>query len=485
MSTLPSSVFGCGFSAEFDSDLGDRRRTARLQEVGMAIAKEADCSFLETFQREAEREAFYRLIRSSSTKLSTVSAAHRERSCARAESFDEVLVVHDTTEFRFPVHDDYVRTSLHRFSKFKQGFRAHASLLVSADGRRLPLGVVGMRGFVPQSADPEIAEYWDETFGPLPKLTDRWFDSVKDAEEALNGRTSAIHVADREADFYSLLRLMHENEYRFVIRARFDRFVKQSSATEDPVCQKVDEALANAEFVGARTASLGARARGQRPPDSVKRNPPRRARRTKFHFRFIEAEIPVPTKKLRVGKNRPASLEGLPATIIEAVELHPPDGEIPVRWVLLTSERVETLDDVLRVVDIYRSRWIIEEYFKAIKTGCAFQKRQMSSADTLLTVLGILLPIAWRLLLLRYLDREEPKESADFVLSVHELKVLRARVPEAKLPKRPSIKQVTAAIARLGGHVRSNGPPGWQVLGRGFEKLLVLTEGYRLALAEM
>jgi len=34
------------------------------------------------------------------------------------------------------------------------------------------------------------------------------------------------------------------------------------------------------------------------------------------------------------------------------------------------------------------------------------------------------------------------------------------------------------ALAALGGHLRSNGPPGWIVLGRAFDKLLVLEQGW-------
>jgi hypothetical protein len=37
-------------------------------------------------------------------------------------------------------------------------------------------------------------------------------------------------------------------------------------------------------------------------------------------------------------------------------------------------------------------------------------------------------------------------------------------------------------IAALGGHIRSNGDPGWMVLGRGLSQLLVLAAGWRAAL---
>ena len=40
----------------------------------------------------------------------------------------------------------------------------------------------------------------------------------------------------------------------------------------------------------------------------------------------------------------------------------------PVDWLLLTSEPIDTDEQILEVVDIYRARWLIEEYFSALKT---------------------------------------------------------------------------------------------------------------------
>jgi hypothetical protein len=45
------------------------------------------------------------------------------------------------------------------------------------------------------------------------------------------------------------------------------------------------------------------------------------------------------------------------------------------------------------------------------------------------------------------------------------------------LPQDPTLADVAYAIARLGGHLKRNGPPGWLTLQRGFEHLLILEEG--------
>jgi len=55
---------------------------------------------------------------------------------------------------------------------------------------------------------------------------------------------------------------------------------------------------------------------------------------------------------------------------VHVLERKAPQGEEPVEWMLFTSEKVESIEDAAAVVDHYRARWVIEEYFKALKTGC-------------------------------------------------------------------------------------------------------------------
>jgi hypothetical protein len=48
------------------------------------------------------------------------------------------------------------------------------------------------------------------------------------------------------------------------------------------------------------------------------------------------------------------------------------------------------------------------------------------------------------------------------------LEVLGALVPT--MPPNPTLTHVAMAVAKLGGHLKSNGMPGWRVLGRGMER---------------
>jgi hypothetical protein len=113
---------------------------------------------------------------------------------------------------------------------------------------------------------------------------------------------------------------------------------------------------------------------------------------------------------------------------------------------------------------------------KALKTGCQIEKRQLESYEALRIALAVFLPIAVRLLALRDAARAEP-ENACSTLTATQLQLLRA-CGRKSLSDTLNNREVFMALAALDGHLGSNGPPGWIVLGRAYEKLLVLEQGW-------
>jgi hypothetical protein len=154
---------------------------------------------------------------------------------------------------------------------------------------------------------------------------------------------------------------------------------------------------------------------------------------------------------------------------------------------LFTSEAVQTLDDATAVVDHYRARWLIEDYFKALKTGCAFEKRQLTTFDGLVRARAIFIPMAWRLLVVRHLGRAASPLPISRCLDREQLLLLRKLLDRRRyhLPPHPTIQDAMLGIAALGGHITNNGPPGWIVLGRGLTRLLDAEVGWQLAREEM
>ena len=99
------------------------------------------------------------------------------------------------------------------------------------------------------------------------------------------------------------------------------------------------------------------------------------------------------------------------------------------------------------------------------------EKRQNESLHALRNVVALLLPVTWRMLLLRTLAFSQGDAPAIRVITPTMLQVLCALAAKA-LPPKPTVADAMWAIASLGGHHHRRSRPGWQVLGRGLEKLL-------------
>jgi len=96
----------------------------------------------------------------------------------------------------------------------------------------------------------------------------------------------------------------------------------------------------------------------------------------------------------------------------------------------------------------------------------------------MLNLLAISLPIACEVLALRAATRERPDAEATEILTSVQLDVLRA-LGSVKLGANPTVLEALLAVAAIGGHLKSNGPPGWRILQRGMQKLLAYEEGWR------
>ena len=134
----------------------------------------------------------------------------------------------------------------------------------------------------------------------------------------------------------------------------------------------------------------------------------------------------------------------------------------------------------MAVVDIYRCRWVVEEFFKALKTGCAFETRQLESFHALSNALSMFIPIAWKMLLARSLTRTSNRAPPTTLLTPTQLQLLAIRFELTT--SIATAAEGALLVAKLGGHLTRNGPPGWQTLARGFESLMLMHVGWLAAL---
>ena len=439
--------------------LGDRRRSERLERIAVELARNPGLSFPEAMGSEGQLEGLYRFLNNDEVSFEAVHAPHAEQTRLRCQVPDRVLVLHDTTVLTYSGE----REGLGRIhdAGAARGFRLHASLAVTPT--RTPLGVLG-------------AETWARTKPPLRDLNRRhlradpkreslrWGRAVRACEQRLQGTARAIHIMDREGDNYDLLSELQAAQTRYIIRLSHNR---RLAGERD----KLREVVARAPSLLRRAVHVGRRAVGH-PRDH---HPPR-------EDRDATLEVSATTVTLSRSSNfAPGSPPSLKVHVVTVLERDCPKGQEPIAWYLVTNEPIDTAEKVAEVVDAYRARWVIEEFFKALKTGCQIEKRQMESYEALRIALALFLPIAVRLLALRDAARTEPEQPCS-ALTARQLQLLRI-CGSKTLSATPTNHEVYMALAALGGHLRSNGPPGWIVLGRAYDKLLVLEQGWAASLA--
>ena len=447
--------------------LGDERLNARRDRVLAVLERQPDRGFPDACADDAEVEALYRFLRNPRVSPAAILAPHVAATAARCAAVGEVLVLHDTTDMVFA--GTAPRVGLTRLGPGRQGFWVHAAVAVSADGLRAPLGVLSLQSYGrPTPPVPRPRRNDRARFAAPTKESRRWLAGVTTVRGAVGPATSPIHVMDRDADSYATFAALIAHQERFVIRLQHDRCVVAPEGTTE----RLTASLAQAAVVCERAVPLAPRQDSGRTLSARTRHPARARRVATLQVAAQRVDLPRPP---HVATTAPATLSVHLVWVREREA--PPDVE-PVDWRLVTTEPVATTDQILRVVDWYRTRWMIEEYFKALKTGCAYERRQLESLQTLRVALALLAPIAWRLLLLRHVARVAPELSAAVAVTSRHVHLLRATRAGAKLPAVPTVTDVLAAIARLGGHLRQNGPPGWLVLARGFQKLQTMELGW-------
>lgn len=458
-------------------DLGDARLNHRARKVARAIASQPTLGFPQALATEAELEGFYRLLSNEKVTPERLLAPHVEATIERLAHRNDSLVIHDKTEFRFGGVQG--REGLSRVGPTGCGLQAHFALAIGRDSRD-PLGVLAIDHWVRTGDSPTQKRKRDpKKYRQLRKEAseqDRWFTMVERVEEEVAGGSSLIHVMDSEADDYKLLWNLQDSSRRFVVRLCYDRKL-DSEATGSRPKEKTKEFVARAKVRTKREVTLSRRKRAIAGGRS-RRSAPRAQRDALLVITAKEVVLCRPSQV-----TPPEAPRRLSVNIVAVREKSPPKDVVPVEWFLLTTEAIDTQEQILAVVDAYRARWIIEEYFKALKSGCAVQKRQLESKATIEKALALFTPVAWALLRMRTLSRQSPDAPATTVLSEVQIKLLRE---QTKLPisTDSTVLDAWSAVARLGGHLKNNGPPGWQLIGRGYSNLLILEAGYKIAKAE-
>jgi hypothetical protein len=433
-----------------ECDLGDQRRTNRLVAVAETIANNPSSSLPGQFEYWSDLKAAYRLFDREEVSFEAVVRPHWELTKRIAQG--RVLVIGDTTEldFGFKRRIEGIGPT---GSGSGKGFLLHNALMVNADSQE----ILGVAGQIVYYRKPKKA-------GKRPHAIERirqdresqiW-GMLIDQIGAPPSHAQYVHLYDRGGDnfeVYCRLRLQQDD---WVIRAsKLNRLIlTEGTATR----LQLQDYLPQMKPSGSYTLSL--RAREDQP-----------ARDARLEVRVGRVLIPTPRfTSPWIDQLAPAPVA---TNVIEVVEIDSPAGVTPIRWVLFTSLAVKTFQDAWTVIEYYESRWLVEEYHKALKTGCRVESRQLKEAGRLEAFVALTSVVAVRLLQLKSLARTQPNAPASRTVPPVWLKMLKLARKNLSRVHDLTVGQFYREVAKLGGFLgrKGDGEPGWITIWRGWEKL--------------
>jgi hypothetical protein len=378
-----------------------------------------------------------------------------------AASGRPVLAIHDTSEINFRTTPKR-RRKLGKIGKGGgRGLLLHAMLALDANNGSC-LGLVTgriwtRRGRVRTAHQKRRSEN---------KESHRWITTAQGGKGVLAAATVVTVMGDREADIFAAWATVPEPNYHMITRSMHDRRLANGKSLYDTA--------AGFAFTSERIVDL--------PEREHKRS----ARLAKLTLRFGTVELARPRNTVERGLPK-----SVPLTFIEVIERNPPRGTASVHWRLLTTHTVTTAEDAWQIVDWYKMRWTIEQFWRLLKLqGLRLEDSQVETADRLIKLTAIAAKAAVTTLQLVQARDGHSCEPATIAFAPHEIAVLDKL--NFELEGKTSLQKNTHSrnglawaawiIAKLGGWdgYPSSKPPGPITFKHGLQAFYAMVTGWSL-----
>ena len=389
-------------------------------------------------------------------------ASHAAARTADRVAGREIIVVQDTSELflggRRAKANGYGPVGK---SGGTRGLLLHAALAIDAGNDAL-LGLVD-------------AQVWNRDKGKVTarrsratadKESRRWISATAKAGEGLSDAHSITVISDREGDIYEHFARRPAN-VELIVRASWDRQIKLTSGESARLFAFGDSLPKVARFSATIPAAPG-----------------RKERTAQLVLRFSAVTLCRP---------HPSPAPDLPDTIgltmVDVREVSSTHDGKPIHWRLLTTRVLTTPDQARRIVDLYRKRWTIEEFFRTLKTaGFDIEEAGIGQPEVMIKFVAAAAVAAVTIMqLVRARDGMTEEKLAE-AFEPGDQPVLEALSPQLEgataKQKNPHPRGTLAfaawVIARLGGWTAYYGKPGPKVMRIGLEAFRLIKYGVSL-----
>jgi hypothetical protein len=476
------------------ADCGDKRLNRRLGLLLNSLGQAPGASIPQACQgRHSEIAAAYRFFDHEAATPANILAPHAQATQARIAAHPTVLLVQDTTEMDMSQPQQRIHGAGPLDDSARQGALVHLMHAFTPEGT--PLGSVWhqliVRAERPANGKKKKSRSQRKSLPIEEKESHRWIQGLTAAQSLAQAQPQVRHIciADSEADIYEYLAHVPSTartgqdstgqdsagQLQWIVRACQDRALQQQqkqqpAAADSPTGSSVWEACRAAPVLWRR----GLHVRGRKSKiacDKRARRQPREDRQVMVEARAVEQ------LRLRPPQRTGHRLEVVTLNAVLVSEVDPPEGEVAVEWLLLTSLSVSSAAQVQEVVEAYSQRFMIEVFFRVLKSGCRIEEKRFESAHRHLSHLALALIIAWRVLWLSQMGQHEAQRDGGEVFRPEEWQSAWAVIKRGEpMPERaPSVGEVIKLVGKLGGWIERRGksasPPGVQTLWQGLQRL--------------
>jgi hypothetical protein len=407
----------------------------------------------------AREVCFNRFLGNAKVTTERVIESWSEGTVAAAEG-RHVLAIQDTSEITFTTTAERRRGLGETAKGNVHGLLLHPMLAVDAENGSC-LGLLGGQVWTRNGRRTVSHDLRDLS----DKESQRWIATAIAAKPLLAGAAMVTALGDRESDIFALYASAAKQHFHVIARSMHDRRL-----ADDSGLYAASEAMA---IMDQRAIVLSARAQ-------------RAERVVPLELRFGAISLARPQSKFL--RHLP---ESLPLTLVDVREVDPQAGTEPLHWRLLTTHPVANAEQAWRIVDWYKQRWLIEQFFRVLKTqGFRLEDSQVATAGRLLKLVAIAAKAAVITIQLLQARDGRSQQPVGFVFDANEAATLaalnrnlEAQSKRLKNPHPPdSLAWAAWIIGRLGGWdgYPSSKPPGPITMKHGLEYFHAVAAGWSL-----
>ena len=441
-------------------EFGDNRLSKRLVRLLGQLAGNPTASISAACQNPYQAKAAYRFTANDNVTAEAITQISQDVTLGNINAHKPpvLLILQDTSEINYSGLKATDGLGSMGAKKSSLGIISHTAVAVGESGE-----IYGLLAQKLWTRPPELFGQSNKRNWKLPieeKESYKWLETLEKIGTPFPEGTRAVHVCDREGDFYEFFYKAEIEQSQYLCRRCYERNIE-----EEDGMRKLNDLVKVQPVAGTISIHI--------PRDSHTK---REARDAEVEIKFGKSRIRK-SSRLKSNEDLPKSIEVYYVTVDE---VEPPQGQEKIFWQLITNVPTESFEDAVTLLQWYTQRWKIETFHKTLKSGCKIEELQAETADKLKKLIAIYSILALQIMLLSNAARTQSDESCELYLTEDEWKILYRVAKKTKtLPEKPpTVHDAVVMIAKLGGFLarKSDGFPGVTVIWRGLTSFYAILD---------